>query len=65
MSKESLVNRVHGLLNSYCTMPGELNRQLALLMIKHSKEAILAALIECAAIAYARLLYKSQKEPNK
>jgi hypothetical protein len=65
MSKESLVNRVHNLLNSYSTMPVELNRQLGLLMITHSKEAILAALIECAAIAYARLPYQSLKEANE
>jgi hypothetical protein len=34
-------------------------------MITHSKEAILAALIECAAIAYARLPYQSLKEANE
>ncbi|MGV1803858.1 DUF2513 domain-containing protein [Agrobacterium vitis] len=61
MSKESLVDKVHSLLNSYSKAPDKLNRQIGLLMITHGKEAILASLIECSAIAYSRLFSNPER----
>lgn len=61
MSRESLVNKVHHLLISYSTRQDELNRELGLLIVRHNKEAVLAALIECAADAYAATDHKANK----
>ena len=57
----SLVNIVHNTFKDCATDEIALNQKIGALMVDYGKEPVVASMIECTAVAYTRLQFRTDR----